>query len=302
MIIEETRLAVGGYRDAMTYVLRLVPSAPVIDASLLKSLHFMMIKHDLDKNPGEYRPGAVWVEDGDGAVIYEAPDQELVGLLVDRLLQEIAESQQPAMVTAAMAHLNLTLIHPFSDGNGRMARCLQTFILGTGSVMEPVFVSIEEYLGRNTRDYYDVLSEVARGRWSPERSARPWIEFCLTAHYHQARLLLVRVRESEALWDACSQLVSRHRLPDRTSDALVLSARGWKIWRSLYIKITEAARGEAMTEATATRDLAALTAAGLLAPVGEKRGRYYEPAAELRTTWQEIRCLRRPLRNFNPYG
>jgi len=41
-----------------------------------------------------------------------------------------------------MAHLNLVMIHPFSDGNGRMARCLQTLVLGREGILEPEFSSL----------------------------------------------------------------------------------------------------------------------------------------------------------------
>ncbi len=62
---EETSHAIAGYRDAMTYVLQLAAQPPVIDQSLIKSLHFMMLKYDLAKHPGLWRPGAIWVEDHD---------------------------------------------------------------------------------------------------------------------------------------------------------------------------------------------------------------------------------------------
>ena len=57
-----------------------------------------------------------------------------------------------------MAHLNLVMIHPFRDGNGRMARALQTMVLAQDQVVEPTFSSIEEWLGNNTQEYYDVLA------------------------------------------------------------------------------------------------------------------------------------------------
>lgn len=57
-------------------------------------------------------------------------------------------------IQAGMAHLNLVMIHPFRDGNGRMARCLQSLVLARGGILDPVFISIEEYLGRNTQRYY----------------------------------------------------------------------------------------------------------------------------------------------------
>jgi hypothetical protein len=121
---EKTQHALAGYRDAMTYVLQIADDESLqIDEGLIKSLHFMMIKHDLDKNPGQWRPGSVYVVDEEGQAVYEGPPSDQVPELVAELLAELRRDPAPALVRAAMAHLNLTLIHPFSDGNGRMARC-----------------------------------------------------------------------------------------------------------------------------------------------------------------------------------
>ena len=58
----ETLLALSGYRDAMTYVLQVAQDrAASVDEGLLKSLHFMILKHRLDKSPGRWRPGGVYV-------------------------------------------------------------------------------------------------------------------------------------------------------------------------------------------------------------------------------------------------
>ena len=73
----ETELALAGYRDAMTYVLQVAhdPTQPSVDEGLLKALHFMMIKHDLQKNPGRWRPGTIFVRnDATGEIVYEGPD------------------------------------------------------------------------------------------------------------------------------------------------------------------------------------------------------------------------------------
>jgi len=156
-------------------------------------------------------------------------------------------------------------------------------------------VSIEEYLGANTPAYYAALTEVAQGTWSPQNSALGWVEFCLTAHYRQALTVLRRIRELEALWDTCEQIAQRHRLSPRAVGALVDAARGWRLRRSLYVTTTKATAGEDISDAVATNDLAAMTRAGLLNPVGEKRGRYYAPTEELTNPWQRIRS-RRPIR------
>lgn len=299
---EDTRHAIAGYRDAMTYVLQLAPTQTAIDASLVKALHFMMLKHDLTRNPGQYRPGAVWVQNDDGEAVYHAPDREQVEPLVAELLDDLATTDAHPLVAAAMAHLNLVLVHPFSDGNGRMARCLQTFVLARDGLLAPEFSSIEEYLGRNTSAYYAVLAEVAQGSWSPQRDARPWIEFCLTAHQRQATTLLRRVQEAEALWDGCEQIVARHRLPDRTVAALCDLARGWRYRRSLYVKVTRSATGTDISDAAATRDLAALASAGLVEAVGEKRGRSYLATSTLRAVWDQIQTARPVLPVGDPYG
>src|SRR2546427_188214 len=58
----ETQLALAGYRDAITYVLQLSQDDDVqIDESLIRSLHFMMMRHQLNKNPGRWRRGSIWV-------------------------------------------------------------------------------------------------------------------------------------------------------------------------------------------------------------------------------------------------
>ena len=304
---EDTRRAISGYRDAMTYILQLVDpeksASPRMDTSLLKSLHFIMIGHDLSANPGRWRPGAVWVRDGAGNPVYEGPDRDTVEPLIDELVASVNASGDPVLVAAAMAHLNLTLIHPFSDGNGRMARCLQSFALGCAfGGLSPVFSSIEEYLGRNTAAYYAALTETAAGSWSPGRSARPWMEFCLTAHYRQAATVRRRIDRFEARWDRCEQAATRSRLADRTVDALMHSAQGGTLNRSLYMAIVRSSSGEQISDAMATRDLAAMVAAGLLEPVGEKRGRHYLPSETLRALEREIRGMQPARPAIDPYG
>ena len=285
---EETRQAIVGYQEAMTYALRVAPTGSRLNETLLKALHYMMLKHNLDKNPGEWRPGAVWVEDAERNLVYEAPERSAVGEFVAEMLEQVVAREAPPIITAAMAHLNLTLIHPFSDGNGRMARCAQSFVLAAEGESHPWFASIEEHLGYNTTAYYDVLSTVAQGSWSPERSARPWVAFVLDAHEQQVQRHLRRIQATEALWDACERLAAQHRLPSRVVGPMCDSARGWRLYRSLYAKVVNWTTGDQISAAMATRDLSALVEAGLLHPKGEKRGRTYEPTPALALIWQEV--------------
>ena len=114
-----------------------------------------------------------------------------------------------------MAHLNLVMIHPFRDGNGRMSRCLQTLVLAREQILAPQFCSIEEYLGRNTQSYYKVLQQVGSENWHPQHDARPWIRFCLEAHFVQASSVLRRVEESEAIWTQL-EVVCNQQAPPST--------------------------------------------------------------------------------------
>jgi Fic family protein len=299
----ETKLAVAGYRDAMTYVLQhALDEGATLDEGLLKSLHFMMLRHDLSKFPGRWRPGSIFVRrEPSGEIVYEGPGAEAVPGLVGEMLDQLRSSDAPAIVRAGMAHLNLVMIHPFKDGNGRMARCFQTLVLAKERVVAPVFSSIEEYLGRNTQAYYDVLAQVGQGGWSPQNSALPWIRFCMTAHYRQAQTLLRRLREYERLWTRCAALAREHGLPERSTAALMDAAIGLRIRNASYRASVETSEGKEISELTATRDLKLIVEAGLFDAVGERRGRFYLAAHELRGVWTEIRDERTPRDDDDPF-
>lgn len=300
---EETELALAGYRDAMTYVLQIAADdALEIEEGLIKSLHFMMIKHDLRKHPGQWRPGPIYVRNEErDEIVYEGPPGGEVPGLMAELLGDLRRDESPVLLKAAMAHLNLTLIHPFSDGNGRMARCLQTLVLARDRVLAPIFSSIEEFLGRNTQAYYDVLEEVGAGSWHPARDARPWIRFCLRAHYMQVRTMLRRRQETEELWSACLALAEHNHLPERCVAGIVDAARGLRLRRPGYQAVVESATGEEVSEQTATRDLTAMVDLGLLAPVGERRARHYVAGGATRKAWIEIRGRRPPSGADDPF-
>ncbi|MGH9005433.1 MAG: hypothetical protein ACRDYV_20100, partial [Acidimicrobiia bacterium] len=90
--------------------------------------------------------------------------------------------------------------------------------------------------------------------------------------------------------------------PDRCVGPLCDAARGWRLRRALYVKTVRSSSGDDITDDSATRDLRAMAKAGLLHPVGEKRGRYYQATDELRNIWREIRS-HRPTRGVeDPYA
>lgn len=287
----EAWAAVTGYQAAMTYVLQLADDPHFsYSADLLRGLHFMMLQYKLTRNPGRWRPGPIFVRDDErDVIVYEGPPADEVPGLVHELIDSLNTSAAdvPGILKAAMAHLDLVMIHPFSDGNGRMARCLQTLVLARSGVLAPPFASIEEYLGRNTRAYYDVLADVGGGSWNPKRDARPWIRFCLTAHYRQAATLLQRTRELQRLWDALEEEISRKGLPERTLLALADAAIGLKVRNATYRPIAD------ISDNLAGRDLKTLVEHGLLVAEGEKRGRFYVASDGLKAIRAQTREAKR---------
>jgi Fic family protein len=155
------------------------------------------------------------------------------------------------------------------------------------------FSSIEEYLGGNTEPYYQVLAEVGQGSWHPERDAKPWIKFVLTAHYRQAQVMLRRAEEAERRWTVLEEEVSRRRLPERTMAALFNGALGFRLRNSTYRELAD------VSESIAGRDLKALVRAELLEAKGEHRARYYVAAPRLRGLNDSVRQTRKPVEN--PY-
>lgn len=286
---ERTWAEIIGYRRVLTYVLSMATEPGfVIDEMVLRTMHFMLLEHDLTKGPGRYRPGMVYVhDDRDNRTVYEGPDLDLVPGLMRALAADLAARHDgEPLIRAAMAHLNLVMIHPFRDGNGRMARALQTMVLAADHVIEPTFSSIEEWLGHNTDDYYRVLAATGRGSWSPHHDAHLWVKFNLRAHHMQAQTVRRRFAEAERLWMLIDALIADSSLPERVADPLFDALLGQRVTRPTYVKRA------GLEERTASRDLGRLVDLGLLEPRGQTRGRYYVGSPQLLQLQRDLRQAR----------
>ncbi|MGH8826924.1 MAG: Fic family protein [Jiangellaceae bacterium] len=125
---EQTFAEIRGYRQALGYVLQMAADPHfVVDVSAIRGMHYMMLAHDLSKSPGQYRTAPIYVRhDRVGSVVYEGRRPKLVHELIAELVADLRGYHDvDPIVRGAMAHLNLVMIHPFRDGNGRMARALQ---------------------------------------------------------------------------------------------------------------------------------------------------------------------------------
>ncbi|MGW3766124.1 Fic family protein [Streptomyces sp. NPDC005131] len=274
---DENKAETWAYQQAMTYIQSLHDVADFrYSKELLNSLHWMLQGHHHPiRTAGQWRKTSIRITaPGDElATDYEGPDHELLPGLMSELVGWLNEGDLDShvLVRAAMAHLNLVKIHPWSDGNGRMSRSLQTLLIARGGVLAPEFSSIEEWLGMpgNTWDYYKVLREVGGPVFSPERDTLAWIKFNLLAYHQQTQRVQRRVDRSNDCWMQLMDAAPAYGLTERQLTALHEVAMVGRVRRSRYEK------AEALNTQQATRDLQALTKAELLTAVGQTKGRHY---------------------------
>jgi len=174
-----------------------------------------------------------------------------------------------------MAHLHTVSVHPFRDGNGRIARIVQSLVLAREGLLSPEFASIEEYLGSHTREYYGVLQRIQGGRYQPERDAAEWLAFCIEAHLSQARKRLEQIEVAAARWSCLEGLVEGRGWPDRLVIALEQSLIGGTD-RASYEREAD------ISPATASNDFRRLVDASLVTQEGRGRTTRYRASEDLR--------------------
>ena len=123
----------------------------------LKQFHGIMTKYLVEES-GEFRSGEEGVFNGNQC-IFMAPPAQLVPQLMDELftwMKEAKDNVHP-LILSSVFHYEFVFIHPFSDGNGRMARLWHTAIL---SDWKPVFeyIPIESQIEKFQDEYYDAIS------------------------------------------------------------------------------------------------------------------------------------------------
>lgn len=275
---DEDQLAVACYAQAMDHVgtMAVDPSFRWLDRVVL-DLHFDACSFQRDKDPGLWRTGPIGVSGADGSLEYRGPDAGEVASLMGEVLAWLAaeEPDTDVFVKAAMAHLNVTSVHPFRDGNGRIARIVQSLVLARGGFGSPEFFSIEEYLGEHTGEYYAALRETQGGSYRPGRDATGWVTFCLEGHISQARRRLAQVEQAASRWQRLEELAERRGWPDRIVIALEQSLLGGTD-RARY------AEEAGVSPATATADLRRLLDASLVDQRGRGRSSGYLASNELR--------------------
>ncbi|MBQ6725045.1 MAG: Fic family protein [Bacteroidales bacterium] len=100
---------------------------------------------------------------GKEKVHYEAPPSSAVPQMMADLLQWINDADSDPVLKAAVAHLWFVTIHPFSDGNGRLARTITDMLLAKADATPYRFYSMSAQIAIERQDYYEMLEQTQKG-------------------------------------------------------------------------------------------------------------------------------------------
>ena len=122
---------------------------------LLKA-HSIMVK-DIENEAGEFRSRPVGIVDENGKVLHFGTLPQYVPQLIYELLEWTETSSFHILIKSCVFHYEFELIHPFSDGNGRIGRLWHTLML---SKWNPLFawLPIESIIHDNQKSYYDAIN------------------------------------------------------------------------------------------------------------------------------------------------
>jgi len=170
---------VSCYVSAMNYGLGRLKEFP-LSLRLMREIHgkLMASGRGSHKLPGEFRTSQNWIAGSrpGNALFVPPPPEYLMETLsaFERFLHDDTV-KLPALIKAALAHVQFETIHPFLDGNGRLGRLLITFILCHEGILKEPLLYLSLYFKANRQAYYDHLQAVREtGDWEE------WIEFFLT--------------------------------------------------------------------------------------------------------------------------
>lgn len=143
------------------------------DMKCLKEYHGIMTKYVVEES-GKFRRGEEGVFQGDKC-IFMAPPARFVPQLMEDLFRWMNESKDTVhpLILSSVFHYEFVFIHPFADGNGRMARLWHSSIL---SKWKPIFeyTPIESQIEQFQEEYYDAIAKC-----HVEGTSNTFIEFML---------------------------------------------------------------------------------------------------------------------------
>jgi Fic family protein len=247
------------------------PDIPINELAI-RQLNREFIHGAETDTPGVYRKGPVTVG------IYTGPDQGDVPALMRDFAQWLETNEEMhSVVRAGIAHIHTVAIHPFNDGNGRVARALATLILQRSPFHFRKLLCLEMYMAEAEvqQQYRTVIERTLGTQFPHEYDATRWLEFFTNALWVHSQQLAETLTEWHRMMERVYEIVEGTDLTRRHGDALAYAYHVGRMTRADYIEIT------GVSPQVASRDLAKLVEKGLLVAKGRTRSRVYlEPEVE----------------------
>lgn len=237
---------------------------------LIKKLHKLITANILqEEETGEYRKKQVVIRNSEtGEVTFRPPSPIEVPFLMREFVYWVnryGKDDIHPIIKAGIAHHELVRIHPFIDGNGRVARSLSTLILFLGGYDIRRFFSLEEYYDRDAVSYYENLQKASSG------DINSWLEYFV----HGAAIEFERVKEKILRLSKDAKLKERFG-----GQQIYLTERQMKITEYVqeigYIQNKMfASVFPDVSEDTVLRDIQDLVKKGLLKKIGSTKSARY---------------------------
>jgi len=205
------------YISALKFIDKYGRNVKTFSPSVILKLHKLITKGILsDKDVGQFRSKMVYVIDSFGRTVFTPPKEadvpRLLKDLCDWLNSKEAKELYPVL-TAGIAHYELVRIHPFLDGNGRVARALATLILYQSGFDIKDFFALDDYYNEDRQSYYAALQSV-----DPQTiDITQWLEYFMEGVAEQMGKIKAKV-----------QTFSRDRLILKKIGRIWLNERQWK--------------------------------------------------------------------------
>lgn len=170
------------YRNVMSYIEKIGRSKKGKDKPYkkksLKHIHRLTTERILEEErAGIYRVTQVVIRNSTtGEISFRPPPAIEVPYQLDALFSWFNSARAKeihSVIRAGVMHYELTRIHPFVDGNGRVARAMAMLVLVREGYDVKRFFSIEEYYDKHAVEYYDGLQSVQKNRGD----MTAWLEF-----------------------------------------------------------------------------------------------------------------------------
>lgn len=193
-------LEVENYYQALRKLEELSRYKHPITVNEILTLHKIVISGLVEKNKvGKFRPADVYVLDDLGGgremVRFKAPPAKMVAKLINDLLAWLSRSKEVhPIIRAGVLHLQFVTIHPFTDGNGRVARLLTQLLLYRDSWDFRKILVLEDYYNRDRMSYYNAENRAQGKSYLQDMDFTSWLDYFTTGFLIEARKSLDQIQ------------------------------------------------------------------------------------------------------------